>query len=399
MKRNEICANPSNLRGVKIKLYPTEDQKKILFRQIELFRWVYNWMLELEIDALNTTGLFISHSDVERQFQQLRKENEWLMELPLGSAREALNQCDKAWDSFFKHKTRKPKFKSKKISKLKQAFHFRNEDYAFYFSNGYVKIPGFKGRGDMVECKTIPYDMTARKYKCGVIYDGFDFWLTLNIEVDRSYLKENAVYSGETIGIDVGVRNFAYLSNGKVYKTPNFRRLLKRRNRNISRLAKMRNRRVAKSMQARTKLENIPMTKNEQKLHKSQHKLLQRISNIKKTYVHTITTEIANTYPSKIVIETLDIKRMMKRKYHKGKDMIFPEVYVMWAKFRDYLQYKCEERGIELIMANTTFPSSQLCSNCGSKGILNAHTFKCPCCGFTTDRDYNASLNLSHYTV
>ena len=81
MKRNEICANPSNLRGVKIKLYPTEDQKKILFRQIELFRWVYNWMLELEIDALNTTGLFISHSDVERQFQQLRKENAYLRDL------------------------------------------------------------------------------------------------------------------------------------------------------------------------------------------------------------------------------------------------------------------------------------------------------------------------------
>ena len=120
MKRNEICANPSNLRGVKIKLYPTEDQKKILFRQIELFRWVYNWMLELEIDALNTTGLFISHSDVERQFQQLRKENEWLMELPLGSAREALNQCDKAWDRFGarRKKTTGDFSKTLKIGKL-----------------------------------------------------------------------------------------------------------------------------------------------------------------------------------------------------------------------------------------------------------------------------------------
>lgn len=387
----------SRLRGFKVKLYPTEEQAKFLLRQIELFRWVYNWVIDYESQAMNETGMFVSMPTVDKELQKLRKELPWLKELPLNSARIAVNQCDIAWDNFFKHKTRRPKYKSKKLSKSKQAFHFSRDPWAFYFKDGYVKIPGLSKRGEMIQCKTVPFDTEAAKYKCGVIYDGIDFWLTVNAEVDRSHLKETPV-TDEVLSIDVGCINFAYLSNGKVYKPPNLHRLLKQKSQNSRRLSKMLNTRMDKSKQARTKLDEIPKSKNEEKLYLKQRKVLRRISNIKRTYVHTITTEIANTYPRKIVIETLDIREMMNRHSLSGKDPQFVEIYSMWASFRDYLKYKSEERGIELIMADRNFASSKICSNCGAIHNIGGTTRTYTCsCGLRIDRDYNAALNLRNY--
>lgn len=399
--RNEPLVPKSKLRGFKVRLYPTKEQEEILFRQIALYRWVYNWMIELERNAMNTEGKFISYRKVEKLFQQVRKEKEWLQELPLGSAREALTQCDRAWDMCFKYKMRPPQFKSRKKNRTHQAFHFRNEKYAFYFKDGYVKIPGFKKRGEMVQCKTVPFNTDAAMYKCGVIYDGRHFWLTVNVEVDRSYLAEHEK-TDEVIGIDLGCVNLAYLSNGTVYKPPKLRRLLKRKSQNHRRLAKMRNKRIAECKRARTKLDNIPETKNETKLIDQQRKLLKKITNIKTTYAHTITKEIVEQYPSKIVIEDLNIRYMIRRHFHTqgNYDPINPEMFLMWAKIRDYLKYKSEERGIELIIAERGFKSTQICSNCGAEHKLAfTRVYKCPNCGLEIDRDYNAALNLRNYGI
>ena len=397
--RRDPLVSGDNLRGFKVRLYPTKDQEEILFRQIDLYRWVYNWMIELENTALDTTGKFISYPQVEKEFQRVRKEKEWLQELPLGSAREALAQCDKGWEMCFKRKTRPPRFKSKKKNKTHQAFHFRNEKNAFYFKDGYVKIPGFKKRGEMVQCKTVPFNTDATMYKCGVIYDGRYFWLTVNVEVDRSYLLDHEK-TDEIIGIDLGCVNLAYLSDGTVYKPPKIRRLLKRKSQNHRRLAKMRNRRIAECKRARTKLDNIPLSKNEEKLIFQQRSLLKRITNIKTTYAHTLTKEIVDQYPSKIVIEDLDIQYMMRRHFLSQNkfDPINPEMYIMWAKIREYLKYKSKERGIDLVIAERGFKSSQICSNCGAEHkLVHTRIYKCPVCGLEIDRDYNAALNLMNY--
>ena len=398
--RNTPNINCDNLRGFKVKLYPTEEQAKFLLEQIALFRWVYNWVIDYESKALDETGLFVSMPEVDKELQKLRKELPWLKKLPLNSARIAVHQCDIAWDNFFKHKARRPRYKSKKLSKSKQAFHFSRDPWAFYFKDGYVKISGLSSRGEMIQCKTVPFDTNAAKYKCGVIYDGIDFWLTVGVEVDRSYLLETET-TDEVLGIDVGCINFAYLSNGKVYNAPNLRRLLKQKSQNSRRLSKMLNRRIKESQRARTKLEDIPESKNEHKLYLKQRKILRRITNIKRNYVHTITTEIANTYPKAIVVEALDIGEMMNRKFLSNKgDPQYVEIYSMWAKFRDYLKYKSAERGIKFIMADRNFHSTKICSNCGMEHYpLKNRMYKCPNCGLYLDRDYNAALNLRNYGI
>lgn len=356
-------------------------------------------MIDFEKSKMDETGLFVSLPSVVKELLSLRNSEEysWLKEMPSHTCREALLQCDKAWDNFFKHRARHPRYKSKKLSKSIQSFHFDNDRNGFYFKDGYVRIPGLPGRGSKIQCKSLPFPEDSLMYKPGIIYDGIDFWLTAEVEIDRSYLKD-VEKTDEVLGIDVGCANLAYVSDGTYYKPPKLRRLLKQKSRNSRRLSKMLNTRIAQSRKARTKLDEVPMTKNEQKLYLKQRGVLKRISNIKTTYAHTITTEIANKYPSMIVVEDLDIRGMMSKKFHKDKDQIYSEMYGMWAKIRDYLKYKSEERGITFVLAERGFPSSQICSRCGAihKPGGTQRTYHCSC-GLSIDRDLNAAINLSHY--
>lgn len=397
-------ANVDNLRGFRIKLYPTDEQKQIFIKSMGFHRYVYNWAIDRQRYAYQhkeELGFSYYHpSDLSKEFQELRKrpENEWMKSIPLGNARESIRISDRAYDMFFRKLCRYPKYKSKRNTN--QSFYFRNDKNAFYFSNDgmYVKIPGLSGRNDMVLCKThsIPIK-NVRYYRCTVKFDGYDYWLCVNAEVDRSELQNHEL-SEEVIGIDLGVRNFAVLSNGKVYNAPNTRRLLKRKQRLESKIAKAKNKRIKQCRQARTKLDEIPLTKNEEKLKYLHYKTKRRIFNIEHSFVHKITKEITDTYPSRIVIEDLDIRSMQKQHYSRGKDIIYPECYYMWGLFAKYIKYKSEERGIVCIKADKSYKSTQICSRCGHEHKLGGEKiYKCPNCGLIINRDLNAAINLSNW--
>ena len=398
----DCLADLSKLKGFKIKLYPTEEQKEFLNRQIALFRWVYNWTIDeekLAYTQFKETGegpRFINLIALMSKFSALQKSEEysWLKGINTHTAKEAMRNALHAFDCFFAKKSRFPKYKSKK--KSNKYFQVRNESNAFYFDGEYVRISGLPF-GDKILCKNhpIPKGESVRYYRCTIKFDGYNYWLSLNTEVDRDYLKEHSPteYSDTSIGIDVGYRTMAQLSTGQSYYHPNIYVLEKRKRRQQKRLAKMRNNRVNKAKQARTKLDNVPLTANEEKLQYQYYKTRTRIKNIKNYYSNKVSKEIANMFPKRIVMENLRVKNLIRQK-HIARLSREISLY----RLRTQIEYKCKDRGIEFVLADSHYPSTKLCSRCGSKyNPGNSKIYKCPSCGLIIDRDLNAAINLSRY--
>lgn len=412
----DFIANPENFRGTKIEIFPTESQKEFMQRHISIFRWVYNWTISIQKERYLEYKKFLEENpdiedtaeerrkfhtfygiiDLMKKFSEMRSTEryEWLKGIETHSAKEAMRNALSAFENFFNKKSRFPRFKSKKTSK--KSFQFRNDPNAFYFKDNYVRIPGMP-IGDKVLCKkhNIPVVDGIRYYRCTITFDGYRYWLSVNTEVDKSYLSvhEPTIYENESIGIDVGARKMAQLSTGETFYLPDTKKLERRKRQQQRRLSKMRSKRVAKSIQAKTKLEDIPFTKNEEKLQYSYYKTRQRIKNIKNYNCHQVSNAIVNMYPKRIVMEDLQIKNLMKTKY--GAKVFFGNKLF---DLRKQIQYKCKDRGIEFVLASKTFPSTKTCSRCGEKHKVGSEEiFVCPYCGFTIDRDLNAAINLSRY--
>jgi putative transposase len=379
------------LRSYKIKLYPTEKQKDRLIELMHLYRYCYNWALSKEKESYESGKGFIERFELNKLFAEYRawSEDEWIKTIPLNTANRALGDLIQAFKLFFKKACRYPVYKTKKqYDNMK--FSVRGQRLKF-FDDG-VSIEGM-GYGNHIKCVTtyIPHSgESITYYNCRVSYDQDDFWL----EVSIKYINPME-YSpqGETIGIDVGVKQLAVLSNGKVYSSPDTLKLEKRMRKQRARYQRDIYRRVNLAKSTKTKYEDISITKNEQKRAKAYRKTVRKINNTHKTFVSQITTEIVNTMPKKIVLEDLFIPSMVTNHY------IAESVYK--ARFRmihNQIEYKAKDRGIEVVKADRFYPSSQLCSNCGHRQKIGlSRVYKCPNCGLEIDRDLNAAINLSKY--
>ena len=199
--------------------------------------------------------------------------------------------------------------------------------------------------------------------------------------------------TGEIIGIDVGIKNLAICSNGMVFNNINKTRVIKQLEKRLRRLQ----RKVSNKYKQNKKGKEYVKTSNIIKLERQIKLLYRRLANIRVNHLHQATSKIVKTKPSKIVMEKLNIKGMMKNK-HLSKSIAQQCLY----EFKRQLQYKCEWYGIEFIEADRWYASSKLCSGCGYKKTklsLSERVYRCECCGLVIDRDYNASVNLSRYKL
>ena len=218
-----------------------------------------------------------------------------------------------------------------------------------------------------------------------VSFDGKYWYLSFSYEIEP--FKEDL--SDEVIGIDLGIKELATCTNGVVYPNINKSKVIKNLEIRKIRLQRKISRAYEKNKEGKKYVKTNNIIKMEKKL-----KLIdRRLSNIRKTYIHTVTSEIVKTKPSCIVIEDLGISNMMKNK-HLSKSI----KEQLWYFFRQCLTYKCKFYGDILVkVASRSYPSSKKCNNCGhiKKFLsLSERIYRCDCCGFTIDRDLNASLNL-----
>lgn len=387
----------------KIRLKPTPEQEILFRKSAGVARWAYNYFLSenervyQEYLANGETGAkSVSEGAVRKYINNVLKKttHTWLKEVGSNVMKQAVKDANTARDRFFKGLAEEPCYKSKHRSKL--SFYVNYESLSR--QNG-----GFRGEkiGFVKTSEPLPKLSKGTNYSNPHIsFDGKYWYLTVGYEVPETECE----LTGESIGIDLGIKDLAICSNGKTYKNINkshevrrLEKVLKREQRKLSRMLEQNISGYKTVGNKRFPLYIRPLQecRNFQKQKKVIKLLHRRLANIRDNYLHQTTTEIVKTKPSRIVMETLNVKGMMKNR-HLAKAIQQQKFY----EFKRQIAYKCQKYGIELVEVPTFYPSSKTCSHCGciKRDLkLSDRVYRCSHCGLVIDRDFNASLNLANY--
>lgn len=376
----------------------SEEQIRLIHSYIDYRRFCYNWALEYWNKRRENGEGDPSYYDITVAFTEFRNrpENKWLLDFDLGTGRIAFRALRNGFKKYFQHTNRRPKFHKKKYSK--KAFGVRGDRISFSGEgNRYLGLPGFGTRYNKlrIDCKkhSIPVGKNIKYYYPTISYDGLHYWLSLSVGV---YTPITVEAQGEPLAVDVGIHPTAVLNDGTRYESVNSHREYILANR-LSKLQKAvgrdNSRRVKQAAHTRVKYDDIPKSKNQIKRERKLRKTYQDLSNLYDNHYHQVSRDIANRDPKYIVLETLKVRSFGKRFNNKR----YPS-YISLYKFSQYIEYKCREKGCEIIRAENGFKSSQICSRCGNEyNVERRKIYTCPTCGLVIDRDYNAAFNLMAY--
>ena len=371
----------------KVRIYPTKEQEQKLWQSVGTARFIYNYTIAKQEENYRNGGKFISDGAIGKELTQLKKyELNWLNEVSNNVTKQAVKDACNAYERFFKSLAKKPKFKSRKKSKPS----FYNDPIKLKVKEKKVLIEKV---GWIKTNEQIPRDVKYSNPR--ITYDNKYWYLSVGVEVNKSQEELTDI----SLGIDLGLKDLAICSDGKVFKNinktkkvKNLEKRLKQKQRQISRKYEMN--KLKKEGGGRCQ---FIKTKNIEKLENTTKLIHRKLANIKNNYLHQVTTSIVKAKPYRVVIEDLNVIGMMKNKHLS--DSVRKQCF---NKFKKYLTYKTELNGIELVVADRFYPSSKTCSQCGfiKRDLkLKDRIYRCPHCGAVIDRDYNASLNLSMYKL
>lgn len=305
----------------------------------------------------------------------------WIKEVSSKAIRKSIENGYVAFTRFFKHKSAFPRFKKKGKSDVKMYF-VKNGPKECKCERHRLKIPTL-GWVRIKEKGYIPTTKDGWKIRSGTVsIKAGRYYVSALVEISDTKIANN---SNNGIGIDLGLKDFAIVSNGKTYKNINKTARLKKLEKQLQREQRCLSRKYENLKKEESTQKNI----QKQKL--KVQKLYHRINNIRTDYINKIIAEIVKTKPSYIAIENLNVSGMMKNK-HLSKAVASQKFY----EFRLKLKAKCKEKGIELRIIDRWYPSSKLCHCCGTikKDLkLSDRIYRCDC-GHVEERDFNAALNL-----
>lgn len=358
------------LRAIKYELNPNNTQKKLIKQTCGCCRKVYNIMLDRKISAYKEDGRTILAFELINQLPQLKSELTYLKDVPSQSLQQSIRNLDTAYANFFrKSGSGFPKFKKKGC---RDSFRIPNACEIDY-NNWTIKtakigrIKFYKGHNKQIngtiKSYTISHTSTDR-YFISVLYE----------TIDNPKLNNN-----KSVGIDVGIKDFAILSDGKVFENQKYLKSNLKKLRILQRTASRRYQKNKKREQ---------QSNNWKKAVKQVAKLQEKIAFQRYDYLHKVSTWIAQNY-STVCVETLNVKGMMKN-HHLAQAISDTS----WGMFINMLEYKCDN----LVKIDKWFASSQSCSVCGyvNKDIKNLaiREWICPECGTKHNRDLNAARNI-----
>lgn len=385
------------LRNYKTELHPTQEQKQAINRTIGVCRYVYNFYLAHNRQVYETEQRFVSgydfHKWLNNQFVPNNPEFKWIKEVSSKAVKQSIMNAERGFKSFFKGKTGFPCFKKKGVSDPSMYFVRTDAKAVIHCERHRIKIPTL----GWVRLKEKGYIPTNRIIRSGCVSrKAGRYYVSVLIDEPDTVKPE---LTGPGIGIDLGLRKFAVMSDGTVKKNINrsesVRKLEKKLKREQRRLS-----RKYESLKDRTKIMKGEATRqNIQKQLLKVQRLHQRLQNIRSDHIQKTISEIVKTKPSYVVLEDLNVRGMMKNR-HLSKSIASQKFY----EFRTKLEAKCHGLGIELRIVDRFYPSSKRCHQCGRIKTdlkLSDREFVCEC-GYHADRDFNASLNLRDaetYTV
>ena len=363
----------------KIRLKPTKEQETQLWKSVGTARWVYNWTLERQQENYKNGGKFIYDNQLRKEITQLKKQEDykWLGDVSNNVAKQAVKDACNAYKRFFKGQSSAPKFKSR-----------RKSNKSFYNDTAKLKV---KNKSVLIEkigwvktSEQLPMDIKYLNPR--VSYDNKYWYLSVSIEEEFTQPE----LTDEVIGIDLGIKTLAVCSNGVDFKNINKTAKVRKIEKRLRRLQRSASRKYEMNKEGARYVKTCNIIKIEKKI----QLLHRRLKNIRDNHLHQTTNAIVRTKPSKVVMEDLNVKGMIKNR-NLAKAISQQKFY----EFKRQMEYKCEKYGIEFIQVDRFFPSSKLCSNCGQikKNLkLSDRVYHCDC-GLHIDRDLNASLNLANY--
>ena len=378
------------LKSYKTEINPTLEQIQKINQTIGTCRFIYNFYLAHNKETYEKEKKFVSGMDfskwINNEFIPNNKNYKWIKEVSSKSVKQSIMNAEKAFKRFFKHQSGFPGFKKKGKSDVKMYFVKTDSKVIISCERHRIKIPTL-GWVRIKEKGYIPTNSETHTIKSGCVScRAGRYYASVLVEEIQ---KDQPILNDFGIGIDLGIKEFAITSNGiikkNINKTATVRKLekqLKREQRCLSRKYDDYKKRKKKGEATRQNIQRQQL--KVQKLH-------QQIENNRTDYVNKCVNEIVKTKPSYITIEDLNVSGMMKNR-HLSKAVASQKFY----EFRTKLETKCKENGIELRVADRWYPSSKLCHECGciKKDLkLSDREYICDC-GYHTDRDYNAALNL-----
>ena len=374
------------LKSFKTEINPTEEQKARIRKTIGTCRYVYNFYLGHN-KALHDDGeKFMTGKSfslwLNNEYIPDNPDKTWIREVYSKAVKKSIEDGCAAFTRFFKHQSDFPKFKKKGKSDVKMYF-VRNNPKDCQCERHRLKIPTL-GWVRIKEKGYIPTTKDGYMIRSGTVSVKTDrFYVSVLVEIPDVNINNNL---NEGIGIDLGLKDFAIISNGKTYRNINKSAGLKKLEKQLIREQRSLSRKY-ENLKKGESTQRANIQKQKLKVQKLHHKM----DNIRTDYINKTIAEIVKTKPSYITIEDLNVKGMMKNRC-LSKAVASQKFY----EFRTRLKAKCDENGIELRVADRFYPSSKTCHHCGSirKNLkLSDRIYRCEC-GYVADRDLNAALNL-----